>query len=222
MKLTDFTFQLMIVGVPGIIAYFLLGRLVGRRRDHEKTLVILQILLLSLISYIAYATFDATRSYFTECSFNSDVLDRTLRDVTKSEFGDVFGATIAAVLLSFAWSYVSRYDLLNRFASRIKASERFGYEDVWDYLNHRHLRTQGNLWVYVRDHKVDQIYYGYISHFSEHGEDRELLIREVDVYKGVDGSHLYTTNSLYISRNRDDISIEEAPSNQGQNGGETQ
>lgn len=75
---------------------------------------------------------------------------------------------------------------------------------MWEYL----YNSPNVEWVFIRDHKLDLIYYGWIAAFSEAKEERELLLRDVDVYENIYGKPLYKTDAMYISRNKFDLTVE--------------
>jgi len=104
-------------------------------------------------------------------------------------------------------SYFYRYKWLNRIGQNIGATIRFGDEDVWDFF-HTSGDIKGN-WATIRDHKLSLIYFGWIQAFSDSGKDRELILREVDVYNSA-GECLYKTDVMYLSRKPDELTIEAA------------
>ena len=59
-----------------------------------------------------------------------------------------------------------------------------------------------------RDHSNDLILDGWVQAFSDDSKDAEILIRDVSVYKNSTGERLYQIGAMYLSRNRQDISIE--------------
>jgi hypothetical protein len=63
-------------------------------------------------------------------------------------------------------------------------------------------------WVTVRDHSNDLILDGWVQAFSDDSKDAEILLRDVSVYKNSTGERLYQIGAMYLSRNRQDISIE--------------
>lgn len=60
----------------------------------------------------------------------------------------------------------------------------------------------------VRDHSNDLILDGWVQAFSDDSKDAEILLRDVSVYKNSTGERLYQVGAMYVSRNRQDISIE--------------
>lgn len=67
-------------------------------------------------------------------------------------------------------------------------------------------------WIQLRDLKAELIYEGWVSDFSDTVEECELLIRDIKVYTLDDAEPVseneIDTPALYISRKRDQISVE--------------
>lgn len=125
-------------------------------------------------------------------------------------------ASLLSVLVAIVASYIDEYKIINKAGRLIKATKRFGDEDVWDYFN----RSPDIKWVYVRDLKRDIYYYGWIQAWSDPYKDRELLIREVEVYKRSTAEFLYRTDVVYLSRKHDDLTIDaDLVSNEAVGGG---
>ena len=59
----------------------------------------------------------------------------------------------------------------------------------------------------MRDHKINLLYFGWISYYADAEKDRELIIDEVGVYD-LSGELLYSSPSMYLSRNKFDLTIE--------------
>ncbi|MBF8276038.1 MAG: hypothetical protein HW390_1111 [Candidatus Brocadiaceae bacterium] len=70
------------------------------------------------------------------------------------------------------------------------------------------LNIKGTVWVAVRDHKNNLIYDGWVQAFSDDSKDAELLLRDVSIYNNDSGECLYQVGAVYLSRKREDISIE--------------
>jgi hypothetical protein len=103
-----------------------------------------------------------------------------------------------------AYSY--RFKWLNKVGQKIGATTRFGDEDIWDFT-FRSPAVRGQ-WVTVRDHKLKLNYFCWVQAFSDTGKDRELLLREIDVYNDETGECLYKTDVMYLSRKSDELTIE--------------
>jgi hypothetical protein len=51
-------------------------------------------------------------------------------------------------------------------------------------------------------------YFCWIQSFSDSGKERELLLRDVDVFSEESGECLYKIDIMYISRKQDEITLE--------------
>jgi hypothetical protein len=98
--------------------------------------------------------------------------------------------------------------MINRIGQVIRATNRAGDEDVWHFFHNSSTEPWSSEWIIVRDHKVGLQYFGAVSHWSESGEDRELLLMQVSVFRNSDGTKLYDCDHMYICRNKDDLTME--------------
>ncbi len=197
MEITEFTFRIIITGIPGIITYFLLSKLIGRVGKNTIEIV----LLIFLFSILSYSIYDLASS-------SNDIIDKLFNESNNVKFNDILWSSFVAIIISFILSYLYRYNILNWIGQKIKATKKYGDEDVWHYFHNAPEKQKNYGWIYIRDHKLDLLYYGYISVWSESEKNRELIITDVSVYNNINGEFLYDTNHIYISRNIDDISIE--------------
>ena len=92
-----------------------------------------------------------------------------------------------------------------RFMQRIRATKRYGDEDVWDFTFNDHDRNVE--YVNLRDFDKKIVYAGWVERFSDTDKVRELVLRDVNVYD-FEGNELFSTPRVYIARPMDDIDIE--------------
>jgi hypothetical protein len=138
----------------------------------------------------------------------NDIINKIFSDQKSVKYYDILGATATSFILAFIISYLYRFNILNRIGQKIGATFRYGDEDVWHYF-HRAPEIQKNEgWIFVRDHKCNLVYYGFISVWSESEKNRELILSDVTVYTNDEGIELYTSDHIYLSRNIDDLTIE--------------
>jgi hypothetical protein len=62
--------------------------------------------------------------------------------------------------------------------------------------------------VFVRDHNEDLVYYGWLQVWSESGDDRELIMDDVEAISNETGATLYKVASMYVARDGPDLPIE--------------
>src|SRR5262249_34541837 len=122
---------------------------------------------------------------------------------------EIFPEIMFAVVISIAGGIVSLYienhKLFTRFVQRIGATKRYGDEDVWDFVFNSSSSATG--FVHVRDFDQRVTYAGIVEIFSESGQIRELVLRDVIVYD-FEQTEMYRVPRLYLARERANIHIE--------------
>lgn len=203
--MSEFTFKLLLLFFPGILCAFLIDQLTIHR-PREVFTFLLQSFVCGIFSYFIYWTGIKSFDYFWPNIVDPNITFlRALTDSTASfSFKEIVFASGIAIVLAFIITVVSRYKLLNRAARSMGLTKKFGELDVWGYM----LNMKEIIWVTVRDHKNDLIYDGWIQAFSDDSKDAELLLRDVTIYKNSTAECLYQVGAVYLSRKREDISIE--------------
>lgn len=206
--MNDITLQIVILGIPGILCYFISSKLIGKigKNNLEEFLAIF---LFSILSYILFSLSISGFNFLFCTNFNNEVFNDILKAKPSMEPNDVIGATITSVFLAFIISFLYNYNFLNWFARLIKATKRYGDEDVWHYLHTNYLKDID--WFVVRDLKNDLMYLGNITAYSETEKERELLIKNADVYRNSTSELMYEVQEVYICLAKNDITIEVNP-----------
>ena len=206
MSLSSFLIRIILLVLPGIACSSFYRHLRGRRtrKDWED---FLEILIFSFLCYTIYGllTYALSSVYSTDdplAAFRA--LTNENVQIDRPVARAIIWALVIAIPVAFVASYIDEYKLINRFGWFIQATKRIGDEDIWDYFN----RSPDIVWVNVRDHKLDLYYYGRIEAWSDSGEERELLLRKVEVYKNSTAEFLYESDVVYISRKPDDLTID--------------
>lgn len=222
MEISGLFIRVVFLAFPGILATKLYRKLRGRTQKKVWE-DFSEILFFAVASYMILGVFNASWARIgsksdeprldeiatTGSNMQAPAAFRTLQafidDSIPIDWAGVCWATIIGVALALVASCAHRRSWLSRGARRLKLSDRSGDEDIWDYF----INMPDTVWVFVRDHKLDLIYYGYIAGFSDSGTDRELLLGDVDVYGNTEPSkRLYSVQALYVSRDRYDLTIE--------------
>ena len=206
MNISDFAFRLLLLFFPGIICTYIVDQLTVHR-PREKFFFLLSSFVFGLMSYFEYKLFYLIPGHhFFPNYISAELLFlKALTDSTiKYSFEEIALVTICAIITAMLFSIGSRFKLLNKVAHTLRLSKQFGELDVWGYM----LNIKEVNWVTVRDHANDLIYDGWVQAFSDDSKDAEMLLRDVSVYKNSTGEPLYQVGALYISRRREDISIE--------------
>lgn len=195
-----FFLQLAILFLPGII-WERIDALYGLKRPPAQFDILRRAFIFGLVLYaLTYGGYYAIGRPF---DFVAPTKDSTF--LASSFFDEIIVASILAIVVAILWLYVTRYKLITRLMQTIRATKRFGDEDVWDYMFNSNSATVE--YVHLRDFDKRIVYAGWVEVFSETDKIRELVLRDVVVYS-FDGPKLFNTPRVYIARAMDKIDIE--------------
>ena len=205
MSVTGFLIRIIFLLLPGIIASSLFRLLRGRnpRKDWEDYL---EIIVFAVFSYGLYGIFIWLLSLVFSGIPDFVFFDVLLDEEQKLNPTEVFGAAATGVIISFIATYIHTHKWINRVGQKLKVTRHFGDEDVWSFFHN--VESPSFSWVLVRDHRLDLIYYGTVSVYSDSEKQRELIMKDVQVYSNDSGNHLYNVPFLYFARQPDDLSLE--------------
>ncbi|MFN8502447.1 hypothetical protein [Kouleothrix sp.] len=204
MNLSGSVIRIVVLALPGIISALLYWRLRGRseHKDWED------FLLIGLFSFFIYLVYGAGINLLARLGFSvypPKAFEALTDDKLAIPWGEIPEATLIGVVIAVLAAYADKYNLVGKFGYRIGASSRLHDKELW----HTFLAQPNQGWVYVRDHKLQLVYYGWLFQYSDADKDRELVLRDVKVYS--EQGHLYTSPLMYISRDKHDLTIEFTP-----------
>jgi len=209
--MTEYTIKILIVGIPGIICFFLSRKLYGKRTQNTTDTILL-VFLYAVLSYGLVGTIEAVINFQNNLGFRSDTFDIFLGKKQDVSLEILIRGILSGTFLAYILSFCVHFNIANRLGQLISATKRYGDEDVWHYFHNAPDSQKNDGWVFVRDLKEQLVYYCYISTWSDSGEDRELILSDVSVYSNETGDYLYSSCHIYLSRNKDDLMIEVPPS----------
>ena len=135
-----------------------------------------------------------------------DVSQAEQKSVFTPQIGwEILCATAIGFVLGIAWIYASTYKLLTRLLQLVRATKRYGDEDVWDFTFNS--TSQAVRFVNLRDFDQKIVYAGWVNAFSETEKLRELTLYDVEVYD-FDGNLMFKVPHIYIARKPENIHIE--------------
>lgn len=203
MSLSSFLIRIIFLALPGIVGSILYRRLKGKSslKDWED---VLEILLFSLLSYALYALAVAMLNGVGWSHLTVTAFQAFFDEKIPIPWPEMIIASGIGMPLAFIASTLYTYKILNRIGRVMGVTKRFGDEDVWSYFNNLYEAQ----WLFVRDHKLDLLYFGWILAYSDSEKERELLLKDVRVYKNSTNDFLYEVSRMYISRERFDLTIE--------------
>jgi hypothetical protein len=119
-----------------------------------------------------------------------------------------------AIISGYLFSILETRKVINKIAMALKITNYYGDTDVWTSF----CANKSTNWIYVRDHKLDLIYYGLLEQYSDPGEERELIITNVMVFSK-DGEFCYNCPRMYVCRQANDITLETPLTGKGEENG---
>ncbi|MFN7896530.1 MAG: hypothetical protein ACK5Q6_10330 [Cyanobacteriota bacterium] len=213
MEITELTLRLMLLGMPGIVAYLIIGKITNRAKGSQLDSLVF-IFLLSILSYTLVSGFYLALVAASGGKLNIvSPLDRLIGSIDNKSstifVWDVATATTASIIVALAWSYAWYHKVVTRLARYLKASNRYGDNGIMSaFLSSEQLHDKGE-WLVVRDISTNLFYYGHVYAWSDSTDElRELILLDVSVYSNDDGVLLYKTDYLYIERPKGVLSIE--------------
>lgn len=200
--LNVFIAQVAVLLLPGIIWARLDSRYAGKETASEFDFVV-RAFVYGLASYaVTFVLYSIAQQPFAMV----DVAAAQQRSViTWQVGGEIVVASAVGFGLGVLWVYASTWKWLSRFLQAIRATKRYGDEDVWDFTFNS--SSPSVRFVNVRDFDKKIVYAGWVKAFSETGRLRELTLLDVELYD-FDGKLLYATPRLYLARQPGDIHIE--------------
>lgn len=213
-KFSEFTFSLLFLFFPGLICSYVYDALTSHK-PRVPFFYVLQCFCLGLASYFIYWV----ALTLLHCPFEKLFLITLPTDViflTSLKSGhflfscrEIVFVSLVALLLALVLSYIDQHKLIHNFARRFGISRCIGELDIWGFTFNLRFPDGSRIhWITVRDLRNNFTYDGWVSAYSDNSADAELLLRDVVVYNSTTGATLYQVDAMYISRKREDISIE--------------
>lgn len=204
MDISEFAFRLLLLFLPGIICAFIVDELTTHR-PRESFFFIMQAFVYGLMSYFLYWVVVKLLSIKFPAANNSFQFLQALTDSNaKFSFPEIFYVSACSIIVGLLLTFAVQRKILNHVARWMQVTNKFGDLDVWGYL----MNNEKMEWITVRDHTNDLAYDGWVEAFSDDSKDAEILLRDVSVYVNSTSEPLYQVGAMYISRDRQDITIE--------------
>lgn len=202
MKVDLLILQLAVIFLPGIIWARLDASYAAKVKPSEVEFF-LRAFLFGIATYaVEFLLFVALGWKFAMADLAAAA---TKEIVSRDVLSEVLWALGIGTILAILWLYISQYKILTRFLQIIRATRKYGDEDVWDFtFNSKDVAVE---YVHFRDFASQWVYCGWVNTFSETDKLRELVLLDVIVYN-FDGEELYTTPRLYLARSPENIHIE--------------
>jgi hypothetical protein len=213
MNVDAFLIRIVLLVIPGLAGYktFRILQSTGKSRKKIKDWQdFLSIVFISVLSYgllfLVYMLITAIVATIGKINISLSVtsIDALVNERVSLNFFEIVYASLLAMFLGLLSGIFYNKKILFRIARSLHITQHYGDDDVWSFVTN----SDDVEWLFVRDHKVGLVYYGSLSVFSESDEKRELLLEDVDVFNNANGKKLYHTDSLYICRGDDELTLE--------------
>jgi hypothetical protein len=208
MSLTELTVKLLLLFLPGIVCYMTVDALAvhRERKVHEIFLLSFVYGLLSYFVFFPLASLSHTaiaqrlyippaRLTILKCLCDKDV---------PINWWEVGLTTGLALLLGIVISTAHDRDWLHRVARKLRITRKFGQKNVWAYV----LNIPDVKWATVRDLSNNLMFQGYILAFTDIEEPTEIFLTNVNVYNEKTGHLLYQADTMYLARERKNLTVE--------------
>lgn len=204
MDLSEFSFRLVLIFLPGLITYYFVTALTVHEKESTFRVLITS-LLYGFLSYLFYYLITLIGGW--EFHFFAVLTDTT----TAINWTEIIKVSGIAIIFGLLISFAMNYKILFRFARAIRISNKIGEPGVWSQVMNMPEKVCPK-WANVIDLKNNVLYYGYISIYSDSKEpEDEVFLRNVTAFQYNNhaiGARLFTTPAIYLNRKRESLIIE--------------
>jgi hypothetical protein len=194
-------FELALIFIPGFLWMKIHSRY-GFKGEKTQFDLILDVFIFGVLSYavlyILYRVMGWQLKIFDLDSDNKRLLQPEI-------FPEILEAIGISVIGAVVMLYFENYKLFTRFVQIIGATRAYGDEEVWDFMFNSSSRNV--TFVHFRDFEQRVTYAGIVEVFSESGQLREIVLRDVAVYD-FEGTEMYRVPRLYLAKAREKVHME--------------
>lgn len=203
MQLSEFTFKIILLFLPGFIALIIIRQLIYYKVDN----FIHSILHSFTLGFASYAAYYVALS-MTNCIFSTQYqfyFWNTCINGSQPNPTEIIFVSITSIIVGFITAKIINSKLITKIGHFFNITKQFSEPDVWSYIFNSESDV---LWITIRDKKKKLAYQGYVTAFSDTYLENEIFLTQVKVYDNETGEHFYDIQGLYISRDPKDITIE--------------
>ena len=213
MNIDTFLIRVVLLVIPGLAGYktFRTIQSTGKSRKQIKDWQdLLSMMFLSVVAYGALyllyllIVLVAQQLGYRLTGLSVTSIQALVNENVSLNFFEILYASLVSVAVGLVSGVAYNKKTLFKAARFFGVTGHYGDDDVWSYVTN----SDDVEWLFVRDHRIGLVYFGRLSVFSESDEKRELLLDDVDVYSNADGKKLYHTDSLYICREDNELTLE--------------
>lgn len=202
--ITEFTFCIAIVFLPGIIAFII----VDNFTNHGETKIhhwIVYSFLLNLASYCIFRVLANLANLLFNYNIELWTFEKLFGKNLSIDYYQIFLTSVIAIIIGFLLSFLLNNKYFYKFVCWLSCSDRLDGIDVFEAIMRD--KTIGN-WVTMHDYERDKIFDGFIQKWSTNYDIREIYLRDVRVYQLSTGNFLYSTPALVLAKKSELLYIE--------------
>jgi Family of unknown function (DUF6338) len=194
-------FELALIFIPGFVWMKIHSRY-GFKGEKTQFDLILNAFIFGVLSYTVLYLVYRYKGWPLRL-FELDVDNKRL--LQPELFPEILFAVAISIVCGVLSLYFENHKLFTRFVQTIGATKTYGDEDVWDFVFNS--SSSAVNFVHLRDFEQRVTYAGFVEVFSESGQLREIVLRDVIVYD-FEQTEMYRVPRLYLAREREGIHIE--------------
>lgn len=203
MQISELTLRVALLFLPGLISAVLLESLIAHR-ELKVVRVLVEAFVFGFVCYLAYGLVLRLVSFFYPVEVDVCFFEALADHEVTIAWSEVLFAAVLAVPVGLVAANSVNRKHLHRLGRWLRVTKQFGDLDVWAHV----LNLDNTEWVVVRDIRNKLAYEGWIDSYSDTVDKNELFLRDVWVIDNESGEVLYKTPGLYVSRRREDMTIE--------------
>lgn len=209
LEITVLTIKIMLILFPGIVTTKIVNRLTERKKETVGEFFI-RAFVYGFITYIIAYAFALLINFicksfcygYINISEKENIINlkfyENLLNIDENfsiQYHNLIITTIVSVIFSFIISKIDNGGYLNKFAQKIKVTNKFSENDVWGNI----FNNIDNIgWITIRDFEKNLMYQGWPKKFSSFHEDKELLLENVIVFNNLTGERLFERELMYF------------------------
>jgi len=194
MPIDSFLIKILIVLFPGIIGFYIFHTFRATKANSiwEGSLEIFcfsfsSYLLKSILSNI-YHLHKISINEINPKNINAILFNSNI------SWSELFWVSLISIFIGIIVSIVYNYKLVNRIGNFLCITNKYGDEDVWEYM----FNSPNIEWIFIRDYEKELTYFGYVKNFSDSKKDREILLTNVTVYTFKNSKLIDTIPAVYL------------------------
>ena len=201
MSITDYTFRIILLFIPGIIAFIIVDNLTIHKTTKTQHWIVYSLLLgfLSHMPWMILSEILSKKCGVAPVQFITNLVNKD----TSINLNEILIASISALFLGAVISKGINDRWLYKISRVLKISNKFPEIDAWANC----IAIYKPSWIRIRDRGNGLIYQGRLISTSDANERDGIVLEGVTVYTE-DVKENFSTEVIYIPRKMENLTIE--------------